>query len=213
MVAALGVAVVGAGELMLHWTGSFDFPEGHGPFDFLLGIPRERLVTGHFLTVLSVPAYFLGYWQVSRRLAPMPAAYRQAFFALSLYVLTMAAIWIGSRAYLGLSLQLADTAALREQLSAEYELLLETLIWLLRIGMILLSLAFALPVLLRRTSFPAWMAALNPFALLMLVFSSLLVPALGPHLVPAALNVAHVPFFLLCAFAPQLDRGTPEPPQ
>jgi len=208
LIAALGVAVIGAGELLMHWTGHFeDTSDAGGPFNFLLGISRERLAAGHFMSVLLAPAYFLGYWQVCERLRPMGAWARRAFLGGSVYVLTMAAVWIGSRAYLARSLQLTGSDGVRQALSDEYALLLETLIWILRFGMIGISLAFAFMVARRKTSYPAWMALLNPFTLLMLVFSTLFVPGLGPHLVPAALNVAHVPFFLLSALTPSVSRS------
>ena len=207
LIAALGVAVIGAGELLMHWTGTFEDGSGdRGPFDFLLGISRQRLVTGHFMTVLAAPSYFLGYWQVSERLRPVGPRTRRVFFGLSLFVLTMAAVWIGSRAYLARSLQIVDTAELREALSAEYSVLLETLIWVLRFGMIGISAMLATLVARRKTSYPAWMALFNPMVLLLFVFSTILIPSLGPHLVPAALNVAHVPFFLLSALAPIVSR-------
>jgi len=82
-----------------------------------------------------------------------------------------------------------------------YDLLLESLIWFLRIGMLGISVAFAVTILKGGSNYPKWMAAFNPFTLLVMVFLTVLVPAIGAHLVPAALNVAHVPFFLLSAFA------------
>lgn len=206
VVAALGVAVIGAGEMMMHWTGSLGAETEIGPYQFLMEIPRQRLVVGHFLTVFMAPAYFLGYWQVSERLRPASLASRRVFFGLALYVLTMAAIWIGSRAYLGRSLQIVGDSAAQTTLSQEYSLLLESLIWILRFGMIGISVFFASLVLRGKTSYPTWAGILNPFVLLVLVFSTMKIPSVGPHLVPAALNVAHVPFFLLSAFAPFVDR-------
>lgn len=207
LVAATGVAVIGIGELLMHWTGhSVAASDGAAPFDFLLGISRQRLVAGHFMTVLVAPAYFLGYWQVSQRLRPVRERTRRLFFAACLYVLTMAVVWIGSRAYLARSLQIVGEGELRRALSDEYALLLESLIWILRFGMLGISVTFAILVARRKTSYPTWMAVLNPFTLLLLVFSTHFIPALGPHLVPAALNVAHVPFFLLSALTPMVTR-------
>jgi len=206
IVAALGVAVIGAGELMMHWTGSLGAESGVGPYQFLTEIPRQRLVVGHFLTVFMAPAYFLGYWQVSERLRPTSLVARRVFFALALYVLTMAAIWIGSRAYLGRSLQIVGDSAVQSALSEEYSLLLETLIWILRFGMMGISIIFAVLVLGRKTSYPAWVGIFNPFVLLVVVFSTMKIESIGPHIVPAALNVAHVPFFLLSALTPFVVR-------
>lgn len=212
VVAALGVAVIGAGELMMHWTGDLTQNAESNPYRFLIGIPRERLVYGHFMTVLMAPVYFLGYWQVGERLRPASDRIRKVFLGLSIYVLTMAAIWIGSRAFLGRSLQIVDDPALRSALSEEYSVLLETLIWILRFGMIGISVVFAALVLGRKTTYPAWMGVLNPFVLLILVFSTKKAPSIGPHIVPAALNVAHVPFFLLSALTPFVVRQA-EPPR
>ena len=207
IIAALGVCIIGAGELLMHWTGDLGGNPGDGPYQFFMEISPKRLVTGHFLTVLMAPMYFLGYWQVSERLRPVSGLTRKVFFGLSLYVLTMAAIWIGSRAFLGRTLQIVDDPALQAAISEEYTLLLETLIWILRFGMMGISIIFAVLVLRRKTSYPAWMGILNPFVLLVLVFSTIKIPSIGPHIVPAALNVAHVPFFLLSALAPYVVRG------
>lgn len=210
VVAAVGVAIVGIGESMLHFTGSLaPASEDAIPFAFFLEISRDRLVLGHFLTAFSVAAYFLGYWHVSRRLAPLPRTQRALFFGTSLYAMTLAAIWIGSRAFLARSLQLVDDRATQVALAEEYELLLESLIWGLRIGMLVLGGSFAWLVARGRTSFPRWMAIANPAVLLIAVILTILVPSVGAYLVPAALNVAHVPFFLLSAFVPFVDRSTP----
>lgn len=206
VVAALGVGVIGVGELMMHWTGDLSQNAESNPYQFLIGIPRDRLVYGHFMTVLMAPVYFLGYWQVSERLRPASGLIRKIFLGLSIYVLTMAAIWIGSRAFLGRTLQIANDPALQSAISQEYSVLLETLIWILRFGMLGISIIFALLVLGRKTSYPAWMGLLNPFLLLVLVFSTMNIQSIGPHIVPAALNVAHVPFFLLSALTPFVVR-------
>ena len=207
ILAAIGVAIVGAGELMLHWTGHFAVPgESLTDYDFMFGISRERLVAGHFIGVLFGPVYFLGYWQVSERLRPLAPLARRVFFGIALYTLTVGIVWIGSRAFLARSLQLAADDAARVVLADEYSLLLETLIWALRVGMLLLSGLFIFWVARRKTTYPAWMAIFNPFTLLLLVFSTLFIPSVGPQLVPAALNVAHVPFFLLSALVPAVHR-------
>lgn len=206
LVAAVGVGIIGVGELMMHWTGSFESDPSLGPYQFLLEISRDRLVAGHFLTVLVAPAYFLGYWQVSQRLRPVSSRTRMLFLGLSIYVLTMAAIWIGSRAFLGRVLQIVPDPEMRLEISTEYSLLLETLIWILRVGMVVISVVFAVLVFGKKTSYPAWIGILNPFVLLGLVFLTMTIPSVGPHIVPAALNVAHVPFFLLSALTPFVVR-------
>jgi len=211
IIAAIGVAIIGIGESLMHWTGSLDATGGSElAYGFLIGIPRDRLVIGHFLSVLAAPAYFLGYWQVSRRLQPDGGPIGKLFFGGSLYVLTMAGIWIGSRAFLARSLQLVEDGPLRQALAEEYGLLLETLIWILRFGMLAISLAFVTIILRGQSNYPKWMAIFNPFILLLLVFSTMLIPAIGPHLVPAALNVAHVPFFLLSALLPLQSAAKPK---
>ena len=208
VLAAIGVALVGLGEFKLHFTGSLaPASEDAIPFAFFLEISRDRLVLGHFLTVFSVAAYFLGYWHVSRRLAPASQTQRAFFFGTSLYAMTLAAIWIGSRAFFARSLQLVDDRATQVALGEEYELLLESMIWGLRIGMLLLGGSFAWLVARGRTSYPRWMAVANPAVLLIAVILTILVPTIGVYLVPIALNVAHVPFFLLSAFVPFVDRS------
>lgn len=207
IVAALGVLLVGIGESLLHFTGSLSASGPDSlPFGFFLKISPERLYAGHFITVLTVSAYFLGYWHVSRRLAPVSLVQRRLFFGMSVYSLTLAAIWIGSRAYLARSLQIVEDPELRQMLASEYASLIESLIWGLRIGMLSLGAFFAWLVARGETSFPRWMALANPAFLLAGTISTLFVPSIGIYLVPAALNVAHVPFFLLSAFVPYASR-------
>jgi len=80
--AALGVATIGIGETMMHWTGNLGSAEpGANPYLFLFGIPEWRLTVGHFLAVIAAPIYFLGYWQVSQGCSPINPAVDFGFLA------------------------------------------------------------------------------------------------------------------------------------
>ncbi len=200
--ATVGVAVVGVGEYLLHYN-----PLGYADsanFQFLQGLPRKRLIAGHFLAVLAAPAYLLGYWALTQGFARVSQRNRALFTAIAFYTFVVAAIWIGSRGFLAVVVQANVTGVI-----ADYKLLLESLIWIVRVGVAVYSVLLVAFIVKSQTIYPRWFAWINPIVLLLAVFSTLAWPALGSHLVPSAMNVAHLPFFaVMTLLLANADRTT-----
>ena len=203
VLATVGVFAAGIGEFALHFSaGGY---EGAAEFRFLQHVPAWRLTLGHFLGVLCAPLYFLGYWHVYMALRPASRLARLVLLGAALYTFGIANVWLGSRAGLALLVQAQAEGAAPEQfagLLAAYNLHSESLIQVVRVGVLLISGLFVALVLRGRTSYPRWLAAANPILLLALVFASYFaLPAFGGYLVPTAMNVAHVLFFGLSSLA------------
>lgn len=203
VLATLGVFAVGVGEFALHFSASGY--EGAAEFRFLLHVPGWRLTFGHFLGVLCAPLYFLGYWHVYKALRPAARPARLALLGAAIYTFGIANVWLGSRAGLARLVQAQAEGVAPEQFAGlldAYNLYSESLIQVVRVGVLLISGLFVALVARGRTSYPRWMAAANPILLLALVFASYFaLPAVGGYLVPTAMNVAHVLFFGLSSLA------------
>lgn len=201
--ATLGVVAVGVGEFSMHYSASGY--AGAAEYRYLVHVPAWRLSFGHFLGVLCAPAYLLGYWHVFMALRPAPRWARLAVLAAAFYTFGIANVWLGSRAGLALLVQAQAEGAAPEQfarLVAAYTAHSESLIQVVRVGVLLVSALLVGLVLRGRTSYPRWIAAANPILLLALVFASYFAaPAIGGYLVPTAMNVAHVCFFGLSSLA------------
>lgn len=201
--ATLGVFAVGVGEFSMHYSASGY--AGAAEYRYLVHVPAWRLSFGHFLGVLCAPAYLLGYWHVFMALRPAPRWARLALLIAAFYTFGIANVWLGSRAGLALLVQAQAEGAAPEQfarLVAAYTAHSESLIQVVRVGVLLVSALLVGLVLRGRTSYPRWIAAANPILLLALVFASYFAaPAIGGYLVPTAMNVAHVCFFGLSSLA------------
>ncbi len=204
VVAAGAVGTVGAllvciGEFAMQFSpeGGYESPD----YRYFLDIPAARLRFGHFLGVLTVPLYIVGYWHVSRVLEPASAWLRRGVLLLAGYTFAVANVWLGQRIFL------AQTVQARAQAGPEFEELLgtllqqfaannEPLIQLVRVLVLVLSVAIVVPIWRRQSGYPRWMVAFTPIVLLAAIFASyFLIPRVGVYLLPAAMNVAHVIFF------------------
>ena len=136
---------------------------------------------------------------MTRRLAPASVRTRIVFFGSVLYVFTLAAIWIDSRAYLARPFSSSNFARPLWLSARSTSSFSSRSFGGLRIGLLWISGLFAWLVARGQTSYPRWFALANPACLLIAVFLTTAAPPLGAYLVPAALNVAHVPFFLMSA--------------
>lgn len=117
------------------------------------------------------------------------------------YTFAVANVWLGQRIFL------AQTVQARAEAGPELEELLgallqqfaannEPLIQLVRVLVLVLSVAIVVPIWRRQTGYPRWMVAFTPIVLLAAIFASyFLIPRVGVYLLPAAMNVAHVIFF------------------
>jgi hypothetical protein len=207
LVACVGVFLTGVGEFLMHFA-----PAGftnHAEFEFLLQVPIGRMNFGHFLAVLAAPSYLLGYWHITQGLRPARDLWRCSFCALGIYIFVIAEAWLASRAWLASVVREHHATGIDRAtflvLIEDYHFYQESLLWVLRLGVVVVSGLFITLVATGRTSYPRWFALLNPLTLLILVFASLFIPPLGKLLVPAAMNVAHLVFFGVSTY---LMRGS-----
>jgi len=191
--------LVGIGEGLLH--GSVESYSTNNPYAFMVHISERRLVLGHFIAVLAVPFYLVGYWHVYKMLTPQGGAFATVITAAACYGFIIGMIWIGSRAMIGSIAHLQDAlgveqAALIDPLVPKYQLLMESLLQVIRITTLLFSVGFVYLVLQGNTLYPTWIVFFNPFVILVLVFLTFFfLPSIGKFIMPIAMNVAQFVFF------------------
>jgi hypothetical protein len=194
LVGLVAALLVGTGEFLLHYTS-----EGYGsdiPYQFMMHISTQRLSFGHFIAVLSAPLYLIGFWHMYKMLEPAGGKLPAAIAILGGYGFIMGIVWIGSRSMIASIVQLNSDAANVNLLINSYQFYDETLLQIIRLTTLLLSLGFFYLVLKGKTNYPVWMSFLNPFFLLLAVFSIyLLLPIVGKFIMPIAMNVAYAVFF------------------
>jgi uncharacterized protein DUF6796 len=172
--------------------------------------PPGVLVAGHFLGVLGLPLYALGYWQIGRGLAAGHPRSARAVFVLGAYAAALGAAVHGMTALVivfgrssgGLG---GDPVAV----VARFATFLGPLWALLGVLSLLASGLYAVAVARGGTAFPRWMAVANP---ILLVLATSLSAAgsrrLQAFLVPAAPNLAHVVLFALATVTLRPDAST-----
>ena len=199
--------LVGIGEGLLH--GSVKSYSTNNPYAFMVHLSERRLVLGHFIAVLAAPFYLVGYWHVYKMLTPNGGAFATVITAAACYGFIIGMIWIGSRAMIGSIVQTQNTmgveqGALIDPLVSKYQLLMESLLQIIRITTLLFSIGFVYLVLKGNTLYPILIILFNPFAILVLVFLTFFfLPSIGKFILPTAMNVAQFVFFsasLIAAF-------------
>lgn len=199
----LGALLGGLGECALHYSAS-----GYAnaeTYRFFVEVAPWRLSTGHFLSIFAIPLYFIGYWHLYERLKPAPQWARLTILLLGLYAFTLGDAWLGSRVYLA---QLAQARAVAESagdtvtikllstLLAQASFYNENILIGVRACVLVISILYVVFVLRGKTSYPRWMAALNPILLVIAAFSLYVaIPPVGGIFMPVAMNFAHVIFF------------------
>ncbi|MBW2244905.1 MAG: hypothetical protein JRH01_23230 [Deltaproteobacteria bacterium] len=184
IVAALAAVAASLGDLMLLTAAD---------------APPAGLIVGHYLGVLGIPLYALGYSAVARLLAPSHSAAARVVFGTGLFAAAIGGTVHGVTAVI---IRFAADAqpGSADSLQPAGAFLLP--LWvLLGIATVLASGFYARAVASGATALPRWMAVANP---LMLVLSIALIGSVaGPAqrvLVLAAPNLAHVMFFALVAW-------------
>ena len=102
---------------------------------------------------------------------------------------------MGSRASIGSLVHHADLIN-ETALVGLYQLRYETLLQVIRVTTLILSGIYVYLVLTGRTRYPKWMAAVNPFVLILMSFLVFAIwKDVGKYVMPIALNVAFAIFF------------------
>ena len=213
-VARVGVLVACAAALLaladMALLSSAAGEHAFGDYGRLAEVPRWRLLLGHYLGILLLPAYVPGYWLVFRGLRQAGGWRSWPVFLIGSYSAIIAGAYHGLIALFALIVQLGITEpAAAGELLERARAFAEPLHGAIDALFVLASAWFAVAVLGGRTRFPRWLAAANPLVLaLVLGAPNELVPGFTPARLaaPASFNLAHLVFFLLVTVA--LRRAT-----
>ena len=200
-----GALMVGIGEFFLLYSpdGGHGIAEGYR--NFLHRTPAQ-LTLGFYISAFTAPLYILGYWHVVNMLKLTKSWFRWVIMGVAVFGFMSGLSWLLTNAYLGIIVQtIAATdgavAAAMTELLAKVDALSLPLLQVVRGTVMILSVFFVYFVLKGDTHYPKWMALFNPFVLILLVFSSILViPEVAKYFVPEALNVAHFVFFATSSY-------------
>ena len=187
--------LVGTGEYLLHYDAQARFSEGG--YDFMKGISDSRSTIGHFVGVFGATLYPIGMYHIYLMLRPANPRVALAGFFLSSFGFIVGTVWIGSRASISALMQLPATAEVTHLIGL-YDVRYETLLNVIRLTTLALSIIIIWLGLTGRSHYPRWIAIFCP--ILMLISNFILfavVPDIGKHTMPIALNVAFFIFFLL----------------
>jgi len=191
----LAAVLVGIGEYMLHYDALARFTAGG--YDFMKGIPDQRSTLGHFLGVFGATLYPIGCYHIYQMLRPANRRWAYAAFLIGTFGFIVGVVWIGSRASVSALIQLPQTPDVTA-LIALYDLRYETLLQIIRLTTLVMSAIIVWLAWTGRSHYPRWMAAFNPILLIIANFILFaLVPSVGKHSMPIALNVAFFIFFAL----------------
>lgn len=195
IVGAIAALTVGVGEYLLH----FDFLARYAThnYDFMQGISANRSTAGHFLGVVGATLYPVGCYHIYLMLRPANRIAALSAFFISSFGFIVGAVWIGSRASISALIQLPPQPEINN-LIALYELRYESLLQVTRFATLVLSAVIVWLGLTGKSFYPRWITIFNPIFLIVLIFSTqTYLPSIGKHLMPIALNVAFLIFFLI----------------
>ncbi len=199
IIGLIGAVMVGIGEFLLHYNAA-GYNQGH--YGFFVSIANWRLITGHFITVLFVPFYIAGYWHIYLSLKKGSNKMALAVLILGVFAFVSGGMWIGSRGMLGFMAKSYAAGETSLSLLDKYQLLMETLVQILRVVVLAISIIFVTAILKGNTLYPKWMAWFNPVLILATVFLLFfLMPSIGNLIAPTAMNVTHVVVFSASLFA------------
>ncbi len=191
----IAATLVGFGEYMLHYDALARFTDGG--YDFMNGIGAERTTLGHFAGVFGATLYPIGCYHIYLMLRPANKRVAYAGFLIGSFGFMVGVVWIGSRASISALAQLPETAEIASLIEL-YDLRYETLLQIIRITTLLLSIIIIWLCATGRSHYPRWMGAFNPILLIIANFILFAVmPSIGKHSMPIALNVAFFIFFAL----------------
>lgn len=184
--------IVGIGEYLLHYL-----PTGPGgEVSMLEDVPLARASIGHFFVVFGAPLYFAGYYGLMNFFKPTSPLLARLLFVGGTISFSIGGVWVSSRYFAAEVLQRSAGTADHAFYMQSYEDHYQILIWALRILIAIVSVIYVLLILKNKQGLSKWLAIFNPIIFLILVISSLFwFKALGNHLAPIAMNVAHFLFF------------------
>jgi len=209
----LAAVLVGVGEYMLHYDSLARFTEGG--YDFMEGISNRRSTLGHFIGVFGATLYPIGCYHIYQMLRPANSRWAYVAFLVGTFGFIVGVVWIGSRASVSALVQMPATPEIIALIDL-YELRYETLLQVIRLTTLFLSAIVIWLSWTGRSHYPRWMAMFNPILLIVVNFLLFAVmPSIGKHTMPIALNVAFFIFFALSLCfsvkAQRIDRAQENP--
>lgn len=189
-----GAILTGLGEGLLQLSpGANDIDPDYAYF---AQIPEARLFLGHSVSIASAPLYLAGYWHLTGNLLAYHRRARLIVFVACAYAFIIGTVWIGQRAFLGLTVQAIDTGRADAILLAGFSALNEPLVNVLRFTLLAFSVIWILRIASGGSHYPRWMAVLSPAVLIAVIFGAyFLWPVPGSWLAATALNTAHAVLF------------------
>ncbi len=206
----LGALLTGLGEGLMQLAPGADYGDPHYAYFALIESSRQSL--GYWLSMAAAPLYLLGYWHLTRNLAATRPRLGLALFLVTGYTFVLAISWIGQRYFLAQTVKAIAAGQADPELLATFAAHNEPLVSVLRVAVVVFSVAWVWLVASGQSRYPRWMALLSPGALLAAIFGSYLAaPAFGGWLIPTAMNTAHVVVFLASLLA-LIGRGARRAP-
>lgn len=173
----------------------------------MVALPPNRLIWGALLGVFATPLVMLGFWQVYQGLGGADASWALAAMGLFGTASVIGAFVHGTFYYMGEyihalnDVQEGSQAVVAEMIGRHRKVLIVTYAPVI-IFILLASIIFSVLVASGRTSFPTWMAAVNPVTM---TIAWMLIKRILPQFVRdwtegAGFNIAFMLFFACTTF-------------
>ncbi len=173
----------------------------------MVALPPNRLIWGALLGVFATPLVMLGFWQVYQGLGGADASWALAAMGLFGTASVIGAFVHGTFYYMGEyihalnDVQEGSQAVVAEMIGRHRKVLIVTYAPVI-IFILLASIIFSVLVASGRTSFPLWMAAVNPVTM---TIAWMLIKRILPQFVRdwtegAGFNIAFMLFFACTTF-------------
>lgn len=191
----LAATLVGIGEYLLHYDALARFADGG--YNFMKGISGNRSTLGHFFGVFGATLYPIGCYHIYLMLRPANGRWAYSGFLLGTFGFIVGVVWIGSRASISALVQLPESPEILALIEL-YDMRYETLLQVIRFTTLVLSMIIIALSITGRSHYPRWMGIFSPVLLIIanfLLFA--MMPSIGKHTMPIALNVAFFIFFAL----------------
>lgn len=196
----LGALLTGLGEGLMQLAPGADYGDPRYAYFALIESSRQSL--GYWLSMAAAPLYLLGYWHLTRNLAPARPRLGLALFLVTGYAFVLAISWIGQRYFLAQTVKAIAAGQADAELLAAFAAHNEPLVNVLRVAIAVFSVIWVWLIATGQSRYPPWMALFSPGALLGAIFAAYVAaPTFGGWLVPTAMNTAHVVVFLASLLA------------
>ena len=192
----IGALMTGLGEGLLQYAPGADFADMS--YSYFAAIPISRQSAGHFISVLSAPLYLLGYWHLTRNIAPARPRLSNALFLLCAYAFIIGEAWMAERYFLAATAHAIEAGAATPALLEDFSRHNEPFVNVLRVAISVFSLAWIWLVATGQSRYPRFLAAASPGLVLGAIFLAwIAVPSIGEKFLPTAMNTAHAVVFAL----------------